>query len=68
MTHAEAFLADIESFLIRSGMTPTAFGRDALNDPNFVSDLRTKNRQPSLGLVDRVHDFMRRQSAEQAAS
>lgn len=57
MTHAQRFLADVEAFLIRSGMTATAFGTAALNDPSFVHDLRN-GRQPSLGLVDRVHAFI----------
>lgn len=57
MTHAERFLADIEAFLIRSGMTATAFGTAALNDPSFVPDLRN-GRKPNLGLVDRVHTFI----------
>ena len=65
MTHAEQFLSEIEAFLTRSGMTATAFGKAALNDPSFVPDLRT-GRKPNLGLVDRVHDFIRShdQSAE----
>lgn len=58
MSHAETFLAEVDSFLSRSGMSPSAFGREAINDPNFVSDLK-KGRMPSLGLVDRIHDFMR---------
>lgn len=32
-------LAEIETFLKNTGMTPTAFGRDALGDPGFVSGL-----------------------------
>jgi len=65
MTHAEQFLSEVEAFLSRSGMSPTAFGKDALNDPNFVRDLRA-GRLPGLGLVDRVHEFIREreQSAE----
>jgi hypothetical protein len=65
MTHAEAFLTEVEAFLARSGMSATAFGRTALNDPNFVGDLRS-GRMPSLGLVDRVHDFIRSQEASAA--
>ena len=59
MTQAEAFLDEIDRFLDRSKMTATAFGRAAVNDPNFVGDLRNKGRKPNLGLVDRVHAFMR---------
>lgn len=66
MTQAEAFLAEIDQFLASSQMTATAFGRAAVNDPNFVGDLR-KGRNPNLGLVDRVYDFMRRQSMQEAS-
>lgn len=62
MTHAEQFLADIEAFLTRSGMSATAFGTAALNDPSFVPDLRN-GRKPNLGLVDKVHAFIRLQDA-----
>lgn len=62
MTHAERFLADIEAFLTQSGMSATAFGMAALNDPSFVPDLRN-GRKPNLGLVDRVHAFMEAQNS-----
>ena len=73
MTHAEQFLAEVEAFLERSNMTASAFGKAAVNDPNFVGDLRT-GRKPNLGLVDRVHEFIKSQeeaaaiSSEQAAA
>ncbi|WP_165421441.1 hypothetical protein [Bradyrhizobium sp. Leo170] len=38
-------------------MSPTAFGRLVLNDPNFVRDLR-RGRKPNLDLVEHVHEFM----------
>jgi Meiotically up-regulated gene 113 len=34
-------LAEIEAFLADTGMTPTAFGREALGDPGFVFGLRS---------------------------
>src|SRR3546814_19048121 len=34
------FLTAVEAFLERHRMEPTAFGRGAINDPNFVFDLR----------------------------
>lgn len=37
-------LSEIEPFLKRAGMTPTAFGREALGDPSFVPDLRNGRR------------------------
>jgi|APCry1669192522_1035417.scaffolds.fasta_scaffold00745_4 hypothetical protein len=58
----ESFLAEIESFLTRSGMSASAFGRAAVGDPNLVGDLRggegKEQRMPSLRLVERVHKFM----------
>ncbi len=56
---------EIDAFRSRSGMTASAFGRAALNDPNFVGDLH-KGRLPSLVLIDRVRDFMRDQEANAA--
>ena len=41
----------IESFLATSGMSPTVFGRKALNDPNFVFDLRADKRSPSIRTI-----------------
>jgi hypothetical protein len=64
------FIAEIDAFLERSGMTPTAFGWGALKDPNFVGDLKKKGRQPTLGVVGRVHEFIRASDrmAEESAS
>lgn len=59
-TPAETFLAEIEAFLVRRNVSATAFGRAAVNDPNFVHDLRG-GRMPNLGLVGRVHDYIRSQ-------
>lgn len=57
MLTSEAFLSEIEQFLSKSGMSPTAFGRAAVGDPNFVPDLRN-GRMPSLRLVERVSGFI----------
>ncbi|HLH92565.1 MAG TPA: hypothetical protein VKX28_29400 [Xanthobacteraceae bacterium] len=66
---SHAFLAEIEAFLQRAGMSPSGFGRAALRDPNFVRDLRG-GRAPSLRLVDRARAFMaaRRDSAQASAA
>lgn len=64
------FIAEIDAFLDRSGMKPSVFGWQALKDPNFVGDLKRKGRQPTLGVVGRVHEFIRtneRASSETAA-
>lgn len=57
----ESLLAEIEAFRSGSGMTASAFGRAAVNDPNFIGDLH-KGRLPSLTLIDRVRAFMQPQS------
>jgi hypothetical protein len=57
MTQSERFLEAVEAFLTRSGMTATAFGTAALNDPSFVPNLRN-GRSPRLALVDKVHAFI----------
>lgn len=50
-------LRSIEHFLKRTGMAPTAFGRQAVRDPRLVSDLR-KGREPSDRLKRRIEHFM----------
>jgi hypothetical protein len=61
----ETLLADIEIFRSRTGLTASAFGRAAINDPNFVGDLN-RGRIPSLTLIDRVRAFMQSQSESAA--
>ena len=67
MDPTEQFISEIDAFLTRSGMTPTAFGWDALKDPNFVGDLKKKGRQPTLGVVGRVQSYIRSRETESAA-
>lgn len=66
MSSAEQFLADLEEFLVETGMDPTSFGLRAMNDPRFVFDVR-KGRQCSLRTVDRVRDFMSAHRTDAAA-
>lgn len=45
MEHAEPPLIDqIEAFVSSNGMSPITFGREAMNDPHFVRDLRNGRR------------------------
>jgi len=67
MTFSEQFAADVEAFLTSSGMTATAFGKDALGDPSFVTDLR-RGRSPGLGSVDKVYEFIRARTQGAEAS
>lgn len=65
MLTRDSFLAQIDAFLERSGMTATAFGKAAVGDPSFVPDLR-KGRAPGLGLVEKVADYIAKQEPERA--
>jgi hypothetical protein len=53
----DEFLAELEEFLARSGMSASAFGKEVLKDPNFVSDLRA-GRSPSLIVAKQVATFI----------
>lgn len=50
-------LRTIEIFLRSSGVPATRFGRDAINDPRFVFDLR-RGREPGPKTVARIVDFL----------
>ncbi len=50
-------LAKIEAFLERTGMSPTAFGIKALNDPPFVQQLRD-GRDPKMSTAQKVEQFI----------
>ena len=50
-------LQRVERHLRRTGMTATAFGRTALNDPRLVHDLR-RGREPRPRTAARICAFM----------
>ena len=52
------FQQEIEAFLAETKMSATAFGRDALNDPPFVAQLR-RGRNVTLSTVEKCRAFMR---------
>ena len=54
---AQSFLSEIERFLSSAGVEPTALGKQALGDPNFVFDLR-KGRSPSTRTIDKVRGWI----------
>lgn len=56
LTH-DAFLKEIEAFLSATGMAPTAFGREAVGDPNLIRDLRD-GRSVSLRTAAKVSSFI----------
>ncbi|AEI38229.1 MAG: hypothetical protein ABF461_08390 [Zymomonas mobilis subsp. pomaceae] len=55
-------LGKIEKYLSATGMTPTRFGRDALNDPRFVLDLR-RGREPRRRTLSRVLTYLEQHGA-----
>ena len=66
-TIAQAFLAEIEEHLAATSTEASAFGKQALGDPNFVFDLR-KGRSPSTRTLDKVRAFMAQQKPVAAAA
>lgn len=54
----------IETYLRRTGTTPTRFGRDALGDPRFVRDLKN-GREPRVATESRVRAFIATHHQEQ---
>ncbi len=50
----------IERYLKRTGTPPTRFGREAVNDPRFVFDLRN-GREAGPEVQARVRAFLSRE-------
>lgn len=57
MSIRDQLLADIERFLARTGMDHTRFGKEALNDPAFVSRLRA-GKDVRTKTIERIRTFM----------
>lgn len=53
-----ALLEKIDSFLDRTGMRPTRFGRLATGQSHLIQTLR-EGRSPSLRTANRILEFMR---------
>lgn len=53
----KSLLLDISQYLRRSGMSASAFGRDAVNDPRFIHDLRN-GRECGPRVSHRVYAFI----------
>ncbi len=68
MSYSDEFRAEIEAFLVRTGMSATRFGKEAVGDPRFVFDLREKGRAPSARLMDEVTAYMARHGEAPAAA
>lgn len=52
-----SLLSKIDSFLRRTGMPPTTFGRRTVNDPRLVGDMRL-GRMPGPAVTARVEAFI----------
>lgn len=50
-------LAEIEAFLTETGMYPSHFGRDSVNDPALIGRLR-QGGDIKLSTADRLRAFM----------
>lgn len=57
MTAREQLLSEIEAFLERSGLSPSRFGFEALNDRGFMNRLRA-GADVTLGTAERLRAFM----------
>ena len=55
-------LERIDHYLRATRSTPSRLGRDAVGDPNFVSNLRD-GRQPRPSTLERVISFIEREEA-----
>jgi hypothetical protein len=54
----EAFVARCERFVARHDLAPSRFGRDAVNDPRFITDMR-RGKVPRPATMDKVEEYMR---------
>jgi hypothetical protein len=54
----EAFRQRVEAAIKAHDLAPSSFGSKAVGDPRFVSDLRKKKREPKMGTIAKVDDFI----------
>lgn len=53
-----SLLGEIDIYLRRTGISPSTFGRRAVNDPRLVHDLR-RGRTPGADIRSRVEAMLR---------
>jgi len=53
----EPLLTEIETFLAKSSVKETSFGKQILNDANFVKDLR-RGRRVLSSTADKVRQYI----------
>lgn len=61
----DPLLTEIEQFLTATGISATAFGIQALNDPTLVHEMR-KDRECKRATRARIVEFMRNEKARRA--
>ncbi len=54
------FISRVSAFIGRSGLSPTAFGKKAVGDPNLMRQIG-RGRSPSLRTADRILAFIAEQ-------
>lgn len=57
MDALEVFRSEVERYLDKRGLSPSAFGDKAAGDPNFVFELRN-GREPRRATIAKVRSFM----------
>lgn len=55
----KVLLEEIDAFICSTGIEPTRFGVNAINDGHLVKRLRA-GRQPRLATIDKVRAYMRK--------
>ncbi len=59
-------LAEVETFISATGITPTAFGVKALNDPTLVHEMR-KGRECKRATRAKIREFIQHSNKAAAA-
>ncbi len=63
--HHTDLLAEIAAFCASRGMSKTAFGKQAVSDPNLVSQVERGERQLLPKTVEKIRAFMAGQGVPQ---
>lgn len=67
MSWTDQLISEIDAFLARTGMAPTALGRASIGDPHLVRNLRS-GRTVTLKSADKVRRFMAAEGARLSGS
>jgi len=57
-------IKQIERFCARKRMMDSAFGRLAMGDPNFVSDLKRGGRSPTTRTIEKAERYMNKEGVD----